>query len=71
MRTTVSSRRIEDALRWLRGEYLEVPSLALTPPQVATRLNLDVMTAEVVLQALQDSRFLDRTQDGQFIRPQC
>ena len=67
----MSSRRIEDALRWLRGEYQEVPSLALTPPLVATRLNLDVMTAEVVLQALQDSRFLDRTQDGQFIRPQC
>ena len=67
----MSSRRIEDAFGWLRGEYLEVPGLALAPPQVATRLNLDVVTAEVVLQALQDSRFLKRTPDGRFIRPHC
>ena len=51
----------------LRGEYLAAPGLALTPPQVAARLDFDVVTAEVVLQALEDSRFLKRAPDGRFI----
>ena len=71
MKLTIPSSRIEDALEWLRGEYLEAPGLALTPQRVAARLDLDVVTAEVVLQALEDSRFLKSAPDGRFIHPRC
>ena len=64
------SRPIEDALTWLRGEYREGPGLALSPKQVAVRLGLDVVTSEIVLEALAHSRFLARAPDGRFVRPQ-
>ena len=64
------SQPIEDAVQLLRVEYLEMPDLALTPSQVAALLDLDGVTAAVVLQTLEDSRFLERTRDGRFIRPQ-
>ena len=66
----MSSQRIEDAVQLLRAEYLEMPDLALTAPQVAGLLDLDESTAVAVLQALEDSRFLERTPDGQFIHSQ-
>ena len=66
----MASRPIEDSLRLLRTEYLETPDLALTPSQVAALLDLDGVTAAAVLQALEESRFLERRPDGRFIHPQ-
>ena len=66
----MASQRIEDALQLLRAEYLEMPDLALTPSQAAGLLDLDGVTAGAVLQALEDSRFLERTRDGRFIHSQ-
>ena len=54
-------------MQLLRVEYLEMPDLALTPSQVAALLDLDGVTAAAVLQALEDSRFLERTPNGRFI----
>ncbi len=65
----MSPQPIEDAVQLLRVEYLEIPGLALTPSQVAALLDLDEVTATAVLQALEDSRFLERTPDGAFIYP--
>ncbi len=65
----MSPQPIEDAVQLLRGEYLEIPGLALTPSDVAALLDLDDVTAAAVLQALEDSGFLERTPDGRFIHP--
>ncbi len=65
----MASQPIEDAVQLLRTEYLEMPDLALTPSQVAALLDLDGVTTAAVLQALEDSLFLERTPDGQFIHP--
>ena len=59
-------KRIESALLVLRGEYLAMPDLALTPAQVAGLVELDRATARVLLDALEYSRFLERTPDGRF-----
>ena len=62
----MTSQRIEDALQLLRAEYLDMPGLCLTPVEVEGLLDLDPPTAEVILQELEDSRFLERTPDGRF-----
>lgn len=62
----MARHRIEDALQLLRSEYLEMPRLSLTPGEVARILNVDSPTARVLVQALEDSRFLQRSRDGHF-----
>ena len=66
----MASQPIEDAVQLLRAEYLEMRDLALTPSQVAALLDLDGAAAAAVLQALEESRFLERTPDGRFIHSQ-
>ena len=53
-------------MQLLRAEYLETPNLLLTPGETAELLELDRTTALAVLQALEDSAFLELTHDGQF-----
>ena len=65
----MSSQRIEDSLELLRAEYLEMPDLALTPPQVAALLDLDEMTTTAVLRVLEEAGFVERTPDDEFIHP--
>ncbi len=60
------SDQIENAVQFLRAEYLETPTLLLTPGETAELLELDRVTALTVLQALEDSAFLELTHDGQF-----
>ena len=60
------SDQIEDAVWLLRVEYLETPNLRLTPGETAELLDLDRATALAVLQALEDSAFLELPPDGQF-----
>ena len=62
----MSSERIEDALQLLRAEFLDQPDLCLTSVDVEGLLDLDLDTAEAILQALEDSAFLELTPDGQF-----
>ncbi len=60
------SDQIENAVQLLRAEYLETPTLLLTPGETAELLELDRATALAVLQALEDSAFLELSPDGQF-----
>ena len=60
------SDQVENALQLLRAEYLETPTLLLTPGETAELLDLDRTTALTVLQALENSAFLELTHDGQF-----
>ena len=61
-----SSDPVEDAVQLLRAEYLEDPTLLLTPGETAELLELDRATALAVLQTLEDSAFLELTPEGQF-----
>ena len=60
----------------VRGEYLEMPGLRLTPAQAQRLWGLDALAAQSVIQSLVDAGFLRRTPDGTFVRadsdsPRC
>lgn len=60
-----------DLAHWvavIRGEYLEMPGLRLTKPQVQRLWGLDGATCDVVLDTLIRNRFLRRTGKDSFIR---
>jgi DNA-binding IclR family transcriptional regulator len=52
----------------IRGEYLEMPGLRLTPAQARRLWGLDVSECERLLDALVRARFLRRTPDGAYQR---
>ena len=62
------TRRMQEVLRRVRGEFLEMPGLRLTPEQARRLWRLDETACRAVLEALVDSRFLTRTADGAFVR---
>jgi hypothetical protein len=68
---TISQREIPiaDALRRVKGEYLEMPGLALTSRQAQRLWGLDRESCDALLGALVDASFLARTRDGAFVRP--
>jgi hypothetical protein len=61
-------RGIQDVVRRVRGEFLEMPGLRLTPQQAKRLWRLDEAACEKVLGALVQDRFLARTRDGAFVR---
>lgn len=58
----------DDALCRIRGEYLEMPGLRLTTAQAQRLWNLDRPTCERLLGTLVETRFLQKTRDGSFVR---
>lgn len=61
-------RGIQDVVRRVRGEFLEMPGLRLTREQAQRLWRLDEHACNAVLGALVDARFLARTRDGAFVR---
>ena len=59
---------IDDALRRVKGEYLEMPGLRLTAAQAQRLWGLDSQACDALLGALVDINFLYRTRDGAFMR---
>lgn len=59
----------EDLLHRVRGEYLEMPGLRLTPTQAARLWGLNQPSAHALLERLAETGFLARTADGQYSRP--
>jgi hypothetical protein len=57
---------IGDALRRMKGEYLDLPGLRLTAAQAQRLWGLDRESCEALLGALVDARFLCKTRDGAF-----
>jgi hypothetical protein len=69
MRPQMADRET-DLRTWLlliRGEYLEMPGLHLTRPQVRRLWGLDQSTCDVLLETLQKSNFLRVTATGGFV----
>jgi len=63
-----SSGGIQEVVRRIRGEFLEMPGLRLTPEQARRLWRLDETACDAVLGALVDARFLAKTRDGAFVR---
>lgn len=57
----------QEVIRRVRGEYLEMPGLRLTPQQAQRLWLLDERACNAVLGALVKARFLARTRDGAFV----
>jgi len=64
---TETGRGIQEVVRRIRGEFLEMPGLRLTSNQARRLWCLDEMACEAVLGALVDACFLARTRDGAFV----
>ena len=64
---------VTDWLHLVQAEYLEMPGLQLTKPQVRRLWGLDSATCDAVLQELVDAHFLRRTQHDAFVLdgPHC
>jgi hypothetical protein len=61
--------RIEETLLRVQGEFREMPGLRLTTAQASRLWGLDAVSSQALLDALVDARFLRRTPDGGFMRP--
>ena len=59
---------IEEVLRRVQGEFLEMPGLRLTEEQARRLWGLDATACDALLNALVDANFLFRTHDGAFMR---
>jgi len=60
----------------VRGEYLEMPGLRLTPARAQRLWGLDTTATQSVIEALVEAGFLRRRPDGTFVRsdsdsPRC
>ena len=61
-------RAIDDVLRRVQGEFLEMPGLRLTEAQARRLWGLDAASCDALLGALVEANFLFRTRDGAFMR---
>ncbi len=59
---------VDRFLDLVQTEYLEMPGLALTKPQMRRFLGVDVLTCDIVLQQLEKDRFLKRTAKEAYVR---
>ena len=59
---------VEDWLMLVRAEYVEMPGLSLTKPQVERLWGLDAVVSEALLAALVDVKFLRRTVRDTYVR---
>jgi hypothetical protein len=62
------SSGVQQVVRRIQGEYLEMPGLRLTIAQAQRLWGLDRAMCEAILKALVDAKFLFRTRDGSFVR---
>ncbi len=59
---------LDELLRRVRGEYEEMPGLALTMPQAQRLWALDHQTCVLVLSTLVERQFLRTTARGRYVR---
>jgi len=61
-------KTIQDALTRVRAEYLEMPGMTLTAPQVERLCGLERMLCKTVLETLVEAKFLCVKSDGAYAR---
>jgi len=62
------ARDVNHLVDVVREEYLEMPGLRLTPPQVKRLWGLDEPTCNLVLHTLEEDHFLRRTARNDYVR---
>ena len=60
--------QINEWLQLIRAEYLEMPGLHLTKPQIERLWGLDPVTSEALPEALVDVKCLRRTRHDAYVR---
>ena len=60
--------RIEDVLKRVQGEFVEMPGLCVTAAQAQRLWGLDRELCERLLETLVEKKFLAQRRDGTFIR---
>jgi hypothetical protein len=65
---TKSTTSYDALLTRIRGEYLEMPGLRLTPAQAQRLCGVEPMLCTMVLDALVDAKFLCVKSDGVYAR---
>ncbi|HVZ20176.1 MAG TPA: hypothetical protein VG871_03900 [Vicinamibacterales bacterium] len=60
--------RVVEAVQRLKGVFLEVPSTQLSLVDASRLSGLERNTTRLILEALEDARFLRRASNGLFIR---
>ena len=65
--TAVHDDRVSHLFHRVRGEFLEMPGLRLTPAQAARLWALDRGTSEQILDGLTTAGFLLRTREGAYL----
>jgi hypothetical protein len=63
-----SATRVTDGVQRLRGMFLEVPGTQLTLADASRLSGLERPICRIVLEALEDARFLARSRNGLFVR---
>jgi hypothetical protein len=64
---TAEQSAVTDWLHLVQAEYLEMPGLQLTRPQIQRLWGLDPATCDAVLQELLAARFLRRTHQDAYV----
>lgn len=64
---TVKAPAIPECLRLVQTEYLELPALHMTKPQIRRRWGFDAGTCDEVVEALVHTHFL-KADHGQYVR---
>jgi hypothetical protein len=67
---TAEQSAIQDWLRLIQAEYLEMPGLQLTKPQVRRLWRLDSEMCDVLLDALVATAFLKKTPRDAYVLAQ-
>jgi DNA-binding IclR family transcriptional regulator len=60
--------RVEEAVQKLKGVFLETPSTQLSLVDASRLSGLERNTTRMILEALEDVRFLRRAPNGLFVR---
>ncbi len=63
-----ASPRVVEAVQRLKGVFLEAPATQLSLIDASRLSGLERQTTRVILEALEDSRFLRRASNGLFMR---
>ena len=60
--------RVEEAVQKLKGVFLEIPNTQLSLVDASRLSGLERNTCRMILEALEDVRFLRRAPNGLFVR---
>ncbi|MQA28364.1 MAG: hypothetical protein GEU82_00795 [Luteitalea sp.] len=64
----MTTSRIADAVQQLTGVFMQEPERELSLAEAERLTGLDPASCQIVLETLQDARFLRRATDGRFVR---